>query len=178
MASYVFYPQKSRVSIRFATQFMVALWCMLASTAFAQQQEPIEAEPIEPPPQEIVLPDPEAQSLPEPEISVEETEDESGTNQNNQSSSQKNDQDSTQNSAAESQPATVTTRSGRTVITLESTIVGDKEQPKVLSIVPWQRPEHKTMKTAPVSGRIESTFQPIEEDSLNRELNYYKKSKQ
>lgn len=154
MASYIRCPKN--------TLLATLLYVFTVSSAFAQQQEAVEVEPTEPP-QEVVVPKPTEQTnqaLSEPEIIVEDNAD---------ANVKANEQANSQN---------VKTRSGRTVITLESTIVGDKEQPKVLSIVPWQRPEHKTMKTAPVTRRIESTFQPIEEDSLNRELNYYKKSKQ
>ncbi|WOH38950.1 hypothetical protein RI844_06950 [Thalassotalea fonticola] len=78
--------------------------------------------------------------------------------------------------SASEQGATINKK--RTVITLESTIVGDKEQPKVLSIVPWQKPEHQALSTQPVTRQIEMKFHPVEVDSLNRELQYYKKSKE
>ncbi|KGJ97140.1 hypothetical protein [Thalassotalea sp. ND16A] len=66
----------------------------------------------------------------------------------------------------------------RSVITLESTIVGDKEQPTVLTLVPWQKPEHESVISKPVSRQIEMKFTALEVDSLKRELHYYQKSKQ
>lgn len=74
--------------------------------------------------------------------------------------------------------AAVTSGNKRTVVNLESTIVGDKEQPKVLSIVPWQTPEQAAVMSKPVTRQIQMTFKPIEAESLGRELKYYKKSKQ
>ncbi|WP_070795960.1 hypothetical protein [Thalassotalea crassostreae] len=66
----------------------------------------------------------------------------------------------------------------RAVITLESTIVGDKEQPKVLSIVPWQKADQKPVSSKPINSKIEMTFKPIEVESLQREHAYHEQSKQ
>ncbi len=66
----------------------------------------------------------------------------------------------------------------RSLITLESTIVGDKEQPTVLTLVPWQKPEHESVMSKPVSRQIGMKFTALEVDSLKRELHYYQKSKQ
>ncbi|NMP16537.1 hypothetical protein [Thalassotalea sp. Y01] len=74
---------------------------------------------------------------------------------------------------------TATTKTNtRTVITLESTFVGDKEQPKVTSIVPWQKPEQTVVSSKEVSQRVKMTFQPLEDDSLKRELKYHKQATQ
>ena len=63
------------------------------------------------------------------------------------------------------------------IITLESTIVGNKEQPKMMTIVPWQTPTKKAVKAMPISIEMQSFFEPIEVDSLKKELEYFNKSK-
>lgn len=87
----------------------------------------------------------------------------------------KSQQSSNDDDVVEAIPAA--TKKKRTVITLESTFVGDKEQPKVTSIVPWQKAEHKGVTVDAVSQQINMTFKPITVDGLNREIKYYKKSK-
>ncbi|MDN3652681.1 hypothetical protein QWY77_07880 [Thalassotalea ponticola] len=73
---------------------------------------------------------------------------------------------------------TPTKKRGRTVITLESTFVGDKEQPKVTSIVPWQKAEQMAVNSEAMSQRVKMTFQPLEVDSLKREMTYHAQKQQ
>ncbi|WP_034474812.1 hypothetical protein [Aestuariibacter salexigens] len=43
-------------------------------------------------------------------------------------------------------PTALAQQSDDNILRLEATIRADKEQPKVLSIVPWQLPEHRSIK--------------------------------
>ncbi|TKB46091.1 hypothetical protein [Thalassotalea mangrovi] len=63
-------------------------------------------------------------------------------------------------------------------ITLETTIVGNKEQPKVLSIVPWQNPEQAGSLSTEITSQIEQVYRPLDKQSLQRELEYFKQSQQ
>lgn len=61
------------------------------------------------------------------------------------------------------------------ILMIESTITGSQEQPRVLSIVPWQGVEEP----AYVGGDIvlEHTvgvFKPIDRDAFNKEIRYIK----
>jgi hypothetical protein len=56
------------------------------------------------------------------------------------------------------------------VIKLEDTIRGDQEQPKVLSIVPWQTPSVKPPLPSPILERINLKFAPLERAEFSREL--------
>jgi hypothetical protein len=56
------------------------------------------------------------------------------------------------------------------VIKLEDTIRGDQEQPKVLSIVPWQTPSVKPALPSPILARINLKFAPLERAEFSREL--------
>ena len=48
------------------------------------------------------------------------------------------------------------------VVQLEATIRGNKEQPKVLSIVPWQLPSHRSIDYRQVLEASQIQFQPLE----------------
>ncbi|MDP5040173.1 MAG: hypothetical protein NWQ26_04805 [Paraglaciecola sp.] len=56
------------------------------------------------------------------------------------------------------------------VIQLEDTIRGDQEQPKVLTIVPWQAPTIKQALPSPIVERINRKFVPLERDEFSRQL--------
>lgn len=76
------------------------------------------------------------------------------------------------------------------IITIESTITGSQEQPKVISIVPWQKPRKPEYLGGNVkelegeellstenqqAGRTSlraQIFQPIDRDAFNREMQY------
>ena len=54
-------------------------------------------------------------------------------------------------------------------------IVGNKEAPKSLYIIPWQNTEHKhSVKHSP--GLIKNTMQPLDPDSFRLQLQLYKLS--
>ena len=56
------------------------------------------------------------------------------------------------------------------VIKLEQTIRGNQEQPKVLTIVPWQSPKTKQALPSPIVDRINKTFVPLQRDELKRQI--------
>lgn len=60
---------------------------------------------------------------------------------------------------------------------LESTIVGNKELPKVMTIVPWQLAQQGTVDSSQFSAEIRSIFEPIEVSSLKKELEYFNRRK-
>ena len=56
------------------------------------------------------------------------------------------------------------------VITIEETIRGNQEQPKVLTIVPWQAPSLKEALPSQIVERINKQFAPLQRDEFLREL--------
>jgi hypothetical protein len=60
------------------------------------------------------------------------------------------------------------------IITIESTITGSQEQPKVISIVPWQKPEDPNYFGQEVTGAgsIPKDFRSLDRESFVRELEY------
>ena len=61
------------------------------------------------------------------------------------------------------------------VIQLEDTIRGSREQPKVLSIVPWQPPKDKQQLPSPFVKRMEQDFLPLERDEFRRRVQHFDK---
>jgi hypothetical protein len=60
------------------------------------------------------------------------------------------------------------------IITIESTITGSQEQPKVISIVPWQKPRPPEYFGEEITGLglKADVFQSIDRESFNREMHY------
>jgi hypothetical protein len=56
------------------------------------------------------------------------------------------------------------------VIKLQQTIRGNQEQPKVLSIVPWQSPKTKQALPSLIVERINKKFVPLQRDELKRQI--------
>lgn len=56
------------------------------------------------------------------------------------------------------------------VLQLEATIRGNKELPKVLSIVPWQLPQHRAIHQPDLGQTQLMTFPFIERGQLTRQL--------
>ncbi len=90
-------------------------------------------------------------------------------------------QESTQKPAQEQAPLEITVASDGNVsstgdiLRLEETIRGNKEQPKVLSIVPWQLPLHQRIdrneqRWAPIKTRLK----PMERNSFLKEIKLLK----
>jgi len=62
-------------------------------------------------------------------------------------------------------------------LALETTIIGNKEQPKVISIVPWQTPAQHAITAKAITSEIQLVFRPIEIESLQKELEYFNRQK-
>lgn len=60
------------------------------------------------------------------------------------------------------------------VITLQSTVKGNREQPKVLYILPWQKADRVQLSYQPMRGVVDNVFNGVDRDELLRELNYRK----
>lgn len=59
------------------------------------------------------------------------------------------------------------------ILTIESTITGSQEQPRVISIVPWQSIKEPEYLGKDIELGIPSAvFDTIDRDSFNRELKY------
>ncbi|WP_299079814.1 hypothetical protein [uncultured Paraglaciecola sp.] len=56
------------------------------------------------------------------------------------------------------------------VIKLEETIRASQEQPKVLTIVPWQPPKTKQSLPSPIVERINKKFVPLQRDELRLQI--------
>ena len=52
-------------------------------------------------------------------------------------------------------------------------IIGNKELPKILYIVPWKTAEPLALKTPPFNSVLDEKFQPIERSTFRRQLLYY-----
>ncbi|WP_372881715.1 hypothetical protein [Psychromonas sp.] len=70
--------------------------------------------------------------------------------------------------------AEVTKEKPHRTLSLQATIVGDKEQPKVLTIVPWQKPEvFSDVSVQLVNEQNRQKFLPLDAASLAREMEYF-----
>lgn len=56
------------------------------------------------------------------------------------------------------------------VIKIEETIRGNQEQPKVLTIVPWQSPTTKQALPSPIVERINKKFVPLQREELTLQI--------
>lgn len=55
-------------------------------------------------------------------------------------------------------------------ISLQTTITGNQEQPKVLYILPWQSPQTANVDFEPLDNQLKAVFNHVERDELRREL--------
>jgi hypothetical protein len=69
---------------------------------------------------------------------------------------------------------TSTTNSGG-VIQLEAVIRGNQQQPKVLTIVPWQSPERRNALPSPVWQQVRQQLQPLERREFLQEQRLFEK---
>ena len=67
------------------------------------------------------------------------------------------------------------TQSKDGVIQLSETIRASREQPKVLTIVPWQPPKDKKQLPSPFVKRIEQDFLPLDRDEFRRRVQHFEK---
>ena len=59
-------------------------------------------------------------------------------------------------------------------IELESmSIIGNKELPKMLYIVPWKNSELPEMNAPPIESLIDEALAPVDRDSFKRKIRYY-----
>ena len=59
-------------------------------------------------------------------------------------------------------------------IELESmSIIGNKELPKMLYIVPWKSSELPDMNAPPIESLIDEALAPVDRDSFKRKIRYY-----
>ncbi len=58
-------------------------------------------------------------------------------------------------------------------LNLGGTFKGNREQPRVLYIVPWQQPSDTDELDRPVNGLIDNVLTPIDRDVFQRELKYF-----
>lgn len=58
-------------------------------------------------------------------------------------------------------------------LNLGGTFKGNREQPRVLYIVPWQQPGDVEDLDRPVNGLIDNVLTPIDRDVFQRELKYF-----
>ena len=64
------------------------------------------------------------------------------------------------------------------ILKLESTIRASREQPKVLSIVPWQPPGNSQTLPSPVINRINQQFHALNRAEFKRKLAHFEKLSQ
>ena len=59
-------------------------------------------------------------------------------------------------------------------IELESmSIIGNKELPKMLYIVPWKNSELPEINTPPIESLIDEALAPVDRDNFKRKIRYY-----
>ena len=76
---------------------------------------------------------------------------------------------------AKEQPGTPAKRGNTNeVLQLEATIRGDKQQPQVLSIVPWQIPGHRVIEQTTLVEQSKPVFEVIERGRFLRRLSMTK----
>ncbi|MFQ5642531.1 MAG: hypothetical protein ACE5FQ_02415, partial [Thiogranum sp.] len=52
-------------------------------------------------------------------------------------------------------------------------VIGNRELPKALFIVPWKDPNAELTPERPVNSLIDETLQPVDPDVFRRKLDYY-----
>ncbi len=65
-----------------------------------------------------------------------------------------------------------TAAAGEAEVTLQSTVSGNREQPRVVYIVPWQEPAAAALGLDLHGGIAEELFAPVDRDEFRRELAY------
>jgi hypothetical protein len=88
-----------------------------------------------------------------------------------------------QKSKEQEEPITIARKAPKqadeSVIQLEAVIRGNQQQPKVLTIVPWQSPERRNTLPSPVWQQVRQRLQPLERrDFLQEQRLFEKLSKQ
>jgi hypothetical protein len=55
-----------------------------------------------------------------------------------------------------------------------ATVTGDREQPKVMYIVPWKKSDIGDMAGRPMNSLVDEILAPVDRDVFKREVGYYK----
>ena len=55
----------------------------------------------------------------------------------------------------------------------EMSIIGNKELPKMLYIVPWKNSELPDMNVPPIESLIDEALAPVDRDQFKRKIRYY-----
>ena len=55
-----------------------------------------------------------------------------------------------------------------------ATVTGDREQPKVMYIVPWKRSDIGDLAGKPMNSLVDEILAPVDRDVFKREVGYYK----
>jgi hypothetical protein len=55
-----------------------------------------------------------------------------------------------------------------------ATVTGDREQPKVMYIVPWKKADIGDLTGKPLNSLVDEILAPIDRDVFKREVVYYK----
>jgi hypothetical protein len=54
-----------------------------------------------------------------------------------------------------------------------ATVTGDREQPKVMYIVPWKRSDIGDLSAKPMNSLVDEILAPVDRDVFKREVVYY-----
>jgi hypothetical protein len=54
-----------------------------------------------------------------------------------------------------------------------ATVTGDREQPKVMYIVPWKKSDIGDLSGKPMNSLLDEALAPVDRDEFRREVNYY-----
>lgn len=71
---------------------------------------------------------------------------------------------------AQSEPTEQNPRPSGPIIELESRVTGNREQPQVFHVVPWQTPDSPTPAYDPLQSQLWDVFGHLERDELRRQL--------
>jgi hypothetical protein len=55
-----------------------------------------------------------------------------------------------------------------------ATVTGDREQPKVMYIVPWKKSDIGDLAGKPMNSLVDEILAPVDRDVFKREVVYYK----
>ena len=69
-------------------------------------------------------------------------------------------------------PQKKTIKADSAIVTLQSTITGNREQPKVLYIVPWQAPDGPESLRQGFQSDLDELFRPVERAEFLRQLKH------
>jgi hypothetical protein len=55
-----------------------------------------------------------------------------------------------------------------------ATVTGEREQPKVMYVVPWKRSDIGDLAGKPMNSLVDEILAPVDRDVFKREVGYYK----